>query len=194
MAADAAEVRALLLNLGVALAMSGDAVSLIQDRLQAIAAVNGYEHARISVLPTLLVIALDEREAAGIRTIDSVGQLRLDQAADVIAVARRAEVAELSPAQAQAELEAALDAPARFGTVAYILSHAVLTLGIALLIRPATEDLWVYVALGILVGATQGLGQPLRVGRPACSPSPPPRSSRRSRSSRTAPTKRRRCV
>ena len=89
---------------------------------------NGYEHARISVGPTLLVIALDEREAAGIRTIDSARQLRLDQVADVMAIARRAEVAELSPAQAQVALEAALDAPARFGTVAYILSHAVLTM------------------------------------------------------------------
>ena len=69
----AAELRGLLLNLGVALTMSGDAVSLIQDRLHAIAAVNGYEHARISVGPTLLVIALDEREAAGIRTVDSAG-------------------------------------------------------------------------------------------------------------------------
>ena len=35
-----------------------------------------------------------------------------------MAIARRAEVAELSPAQAQVALEAALDARARFGTVA----------------------------------------------------------------------------
>ena len=43
------DVRAQLLSLGAALTMSGDAVSLIQDRLRAIAAAYGFEQAHISV-------------------------------------------------------------------------------------------------------------------------------------------------
>jgi uncharacterized membrane protein YjjP (DUF1212 family) len=151
-AADPADLRALLLGLGVALTMTGDAVSEIQDRLRAIAAAHGWPRAHISVFPTLLVVSLDDGEPAGIRTIDSVHLLQLDQASEVIAVARRAEVAEIGPSDAREQLERALVMRPRFGTAAYIGAHAVLTVGIGLLIRPATSDLWVYVALGLLVG------------------------------------------
>jgi uncharacterized membrane protein YjjP (DUF1212 family) len=133
--------------------MTGDAVSEIQERLRAIAAAYGWERARISVFPTLLIVVLDDGEPAGVRTIDSVRALQLDQASEVIGVARRAEAGEIAPAAALDELQRALEQRPRFGTAAYVASHGVLTLGIGLLIRPATEDLWVYVALGLLVGA-----------------------------------------
>jgi uncharacterized membrane protein YjjP (DUF1212 family) len=139
--------------MGAALTMSGDAVALIQERLSAIAGAYGFGHAHISVFPTLVVVALDDREAAGLRTIDSVRQLRLDQASEVIAVGRRAKAAELEPAEALERLAQILDEPARYGLVAYVASHAVLTIGIGLLIRPAPVELWAYAALGLLVGA-----------------------------------------
>ena len=75
--------------------MSDDAVNLIQDRLRSIAAAHGYPHARIRLFPTLIIVALRDSEPAVIRTIDSVRQLRLDQASEVIAIARSAERAEL---------------------------------------------------------------------------------------------------
>jgi uncharacterized membrane protein YjjP (DUF1212 family) len=143
----------LLLELGVALTMTGDAVSVIQERLRAIATAYGYAHAHVAVFPTLLIVGLGEGQATGFRTIDSGAQLRLDQASEVIRLAQRAEAAELDPAAARAALTAILAAPPRFGTIAYILSHGVLTVGLALVMHPAAVDLWVYVALGGLVGA-----------------------------------------
>jgi uncharacterized membrane protein YjjP (DUF1212 family) len=148
-----AEVQALLLRVGAALTMTGDAVSLVQERLSAIAAAYGYPRAKVSVLPTLLVITLGDGRPAGVSEIDSVGQLTLGQASEVIAVVRRAEAAEIPPADAMAEIDAILRAPPRFGAVAFIASHAVLTVGIGLLIRPAAVDLSVYFGLGLLVGA-----------------------------------------
>ena len=142
-----------LLRLGVALTMTGDAVSEIQQQLRRIAAVYGFEGAHIAVFPTLVVVALRDGEPAGIRTIDSFGKLRLDQASEVILVARRAERERLAPAEALAELRRTLARPSRFGAVSTILAHAVLTVGIGLLIRPAAVDLWVYVLLGALVGS-----------------------------------------
>jgi uncharacterized membrane protein YjjP (DUF1212 family) len=150
---DSADVRAVLLSLGAALTMSGDAVSQIQERLRAIAAAYGYEQAHISVFPTLLIVSLGDGEPAGIRTIDSVYQLPLDHTSEVFAIARRAEAGKLTPSEASAALAAALVAPPRFGTVAYIASHGLLTIGIGLLIHPAAVELWVYAALGVLVGA-----------------------------------------
>ncbi len=122
-----------------------------------------------------------------IRTIDSVRQLRLDQASEVIAIARSAERAELPPAVALAKLRQTLDSRPRFGPVAYIASHGVLTVGLGLVIHPAAVELWVYAALGILVGAMKAWAQ--RRGATAiCSPSSPPPWSRRSRSSARAVT------
>jgi len=105
--------------------MSGDAVSLIQDRLGTIGAAYGYPQARISLFPTLLIVALRDGEPAIVGTIDSVRQLRLDQASGVIAVARRAERAELAPAEALAELRELLASRPRFGPTAYIASQGV---------------------------------------------------------------------
>ena len=142
--------------------MSDDAVSLIQDRLRSVAAAYGYPHARISLFPTLIIVALREGEPATVRTIDSVRQLRLDQASEVIAVARRAERAELAPAEALAKLREILASRPRFGPTAYIASHGVLTIGLGLVIHPAAVELWVYAALGILVGAMKTLGAAAR--------------------------------
>jgi uncharacterized membrane protein YjjP (DUF1212 family) len=151
--AETGDVQRLLLAIGVALTMTGDAVSEIQGQLQSIARAYGYEHAHISVFPTLLMVALEAGEPASLRTIDSFRQLRLDQASDVIRLARSAERAQIAPADALEQLAAILSTPPRFGAVAYIASHGVLTIGLALLIHPATADLWVYAALGVLVGA-----------------------------------------
>jgi uncharacterized membrane protein YjjP (DUF1212 family) len=146
------DVQAILLRMGAALTMTGDAVSLIEERLAAIAAAYGYPEARISVLPTLLIVSLGDGEPAAVRNIDSVVQLTLGQSSEIIAIARRAEAAEIAPAEAMAEIDATLRAPPRFGPVAYVVSHAVLTVGLGLLIRPAAVDLWVYAALGAVVG------------------------------------------
>ena len=156
---DAGEVRALLLGLGVALTMSGDAVSLVQERLRSIATAYGYPQARLTVFPTLLIVALDEGEAASVRTIDSVRELRLDQASEVITIARRAETSELTPVAALSRLERTLAARPRFGPAAFIASHAVLTVGLGLVINPAPVDLSVYTALGALVGAMKIFAQ-----------------------------------
>ena len=65
-AATPSDVRAFLLAVGVALTMTGDAVSEIQRHLRSIAAAYGYEDAHISVLPTYLIVLLhdgDPRES-----------------------------------------------------------------------------------------------------------------------------------
>jgi len=151
--ADAANVRRLLLQLGVALTMTGDAVSEIQGHLRAIATAYGHPRARVAVFPTMLIVALDEGESAGFRPIDPVGELRLDQASDVIRLARAAEKTRMPPGEALAELARILAMRPRFGSTASIVSHGVLTVGLGLVINPAPVDLWVYAALGMLVGA-----------------------------------------
>ena len=143
----------MLLALGVALTMTGDAVSEVQHRLGAIAEAYGYSRARISVLPTMLIVALDDGKPAGLRTIDSFRALRLDQASEVIHLARRAESGRHAPSESLDELHRILRARPRFGTAARVAAHGVLTVGLGLVIHPAAVDLGAYAALGFLVGA-----------------------------------------
>jgi len=82
-------VQSLILTLGVALTMTGDAVIEIQRRPRATAAAYGYDNAAISVLPTLLVVSLRDGRSGAVKTIDSIRQLRLDQSSQVIAIARQ---------------------------------------------------------------------------------------------------------
>ena len=152
-ASDPADVRDLLLDLGVALTLTGDAVSEVQGSLRSIAAAYGYDHARISIFPTLLIVVISDGETAGLRVIDSLAALRLDQASDVIRLADRAGAAKIDADAARAELERILATRPRFGPVASIASHSVLTVGLGLVIHPAAVDLSVYAALGALVGA-----------------------------------------
>jgi uncharacterized membrane protein YjjP (DUF1212 family) len=156
------EVQGLLLELGVALTMTGDAVSEIESQLRSVATGYGFPLARISVFPTLLIVGLGDGGATGVRTIDSFRQLRLDQASAVIHLARAAAAGRLAPLEASAELERILRAAPRFGVAASIVSHGVLTVGLGLVIRPAAVDLWIYFALGALVGAMKALAA--RVG------------------------------
>jgi uncharacterized membrane protein YjjP (DUF1212 family) len=156
--AETGDVQRLLLAMGVALTMTGDAVSEIQGQLRSIARAYGYERAHISVFPTLLMVSLGDGQPASVRTIDSFRQLRLDQASAVIRLARSAERAEIAPPDALERLAGIFNTPSRFGTVAYIASHGVLTVGLGLLIHPAAVDLWVYAALGVLVGAMKAWG------------------------------------
>lgn len=155
--ADPEHVEALMLALGAALTSTGDAVSEVQGHLRSIAATYGYGRAHVSVFPTVLMVALREGDVAGIRVIDSSEQLRLDQASEVIEIARRAEAAELAPAEALAELEHTLKSSPRFGLPSYIASHALLTLGLGLVIGPASVDLFWYLGLGGLVGGMKAL-------------------------------------
>jgi uncharacterized membrane protein YjjP (DUF1212 family) len=153
----------------------GDMIAL----MTALAAAYGDEQAHISRFPTLLIVSLGDGEPAGIRTIDNIYQLPLDHTSEVFAIARRAQAGEPTPSEAQAALDAALVAPPRFGTVAYIASHGMLTIGIGLLIHPAAVELWVYAALGVLVGAIKAWARRYATAG-HCSPSWWRRSCRRS--------------
>ena len=78
-AADGGDIEPLLLELGRALTMTGDAVSEIESHLRTVAAAYGHPDAIVAVLPTALIVAVGGH-AAQVQVIDSSTQLRLDQA------------------------------------------------------------------------------------------------------------------
>ena len=86
------ELQQFLLYLGSALTAAGEAVNHVELHLRRVAAAYGAPHARVSVLPTYLVVALEPGRPA---TLEPTRQLRavlrLDQTAALFEVLKAAQ-------------------------------------------------------------------------------------------------------
>ena len=126
---------ALLVELGDTMVDSGDPVTHVRDTLERVAEVNGVRGAEIIVLPTALIITLPGMEES--RTeVASTGEstLRLDQVEAVFTVADAAERGEIGPRAALVEIRSARDLPPSFGPAVIVAGHAVIAMGLAIIL------------------------------------------------------------
>jgi uncharacterized membrane protein YjjP (DUF1212 family) len=158
-APEPAELQRFLLLLGSALTAAGEAVNEINEHLQSVAAAYGAPSAKIVVLPTFVVVALDPTRPA---TLEPTGQLhgalRLDQTSALFDVLKRAVRAEIRPADGSREILDLVDMPPRFGRAVTLAGHVVLTVGICLILQPTAEDLALAALFGALVGVLKQAG------------------------------------
>lgn len=147
------ELMAVLVELGDTMVDSGDPVTHVRDTLQRVAEINGVPAAEIIVLPTALIITLPGMEEA--RTeVAATGEskLRLDQVEAVFTVADAAESGELGPRAALAQLRAARERPPSFGPVVIVAGHAVIAMGLAVILSGGWTEIAVAAVLGAGVG------------------------------------------
>jgi len=153
------ELQQFLLYLGSALTAAGEAVNEIEEHLRRVAAAYGAPHARVSVLPTYLVLSLEPGRPA---TLEPTGQLRgvlrLDQTAALFGVLKAAERGEPPPDEASRRIREIVDMRPRFGPGVTILGHVVLTVGICLVLQPTWGDLALAALFGALVGVFKLIG------------------------------------
>lgn len=144
-----------LLELGMLLLATGDAVSDIEERLVEAARAYGESDARVMVLPTAVVIASGSRDPAALARVDSAAgegvQLRLDQVTEVLNVARSAAAGELPADRGLDALRKVREMPSLYNSWVTILAYIVVTVGIGLIIRPQAQLLPAYVGFGLLV-------------------------------------------
>ncbi|PRY30862.1 uncharacterized membrane protein YjjP (DUF1212 family) [Pseudosporangium ferrugineum] len=153
MVGEAEDLQQFLLFLGSALTAAGEAVNRIEERLCRVAAAYGAPQARVSVLPTYVVVALRPGRPATLEPTRQLrGGLRLDQTAALFEVLRSAEQGGLPPDQGSRQVQAVIDMPPRFGVTVRVLGHAVLTVGICLILHPTWGDLILAGLFGVLVG------------------------------------------
>ncbi|XVU27060.1 threonine/serine ThrE exporter family protein [Actinoplanes sp. CA-054009] len=153
------ELQQFLLYLGSALTAAGEAVNQIEDRLRRVAAAYGAPHARVSVLPTYLVVSLEPGRPATLEPTRQLrGGLRLDQVAAVYDLLKEAEQGRPEPVEGIARIERIVAMRARFRPVLQIGSYAVLTGGICLVLQPTWGDLLLSVMFGAMVGALKLVG------------------------------------
>jgi uncharacterized membrane protein YjjP (DUF1212 family) len=154
------ELLLFLADLGAALSAIGETVDAIEERLAVIARAYGLEHARFSVFPTSLFLTLGRGEAA---TIEPTRRLsatpRLDQISAVHRLAEEAERGVVAPVAGIARLEEIRATGSRFGPLVSILGYAILTMGIAMILRPAPRDVAAAAALGCVVGVLRLLAR-----------------------------------
>jgi len=125
---DAAEMLELLAQLGVAMAVSGEAPSLIRDSLQKIAAYG--QPMRSNMLPTMILIETGEADSTRVAIAGAVGRYyRFDQIAEVYAVLSEADRGAIAPADGLDRLRSLRDMPPRFSTAVRIVGHALLQSG-----------------------------------------------------------------
>jgi uncharacterized membrane protein YjjP (DUF1212 family) len=146
------ELQQFLLYLGSALTAAGEAVNQVEEHLRRVAAAYGAPRARVSVLPTYLVVALEPGRPATLEPTRQLrGVLRLDQTAALFDVLKAAERGGLSPEEGSHRIQQIVDRSPRFGASSTILGHVVLTVGICLVLQPTWGDLALAALFGALV-------------------------------------------
>jgi uncharacterized membrane protein YjjP (DUF1212 family) len=147
------ELHEFLLFLGSALTAAGEAVNVIQEHLLRVATAYGAPLARISVFPTFLVVSLEPgMPVTQEPTRQLGGGLRLDQTAALYRLLRSAERGEVDPADGARQVLDLVAMPPRFGAVVRVLGHAILTVGICMILMPTGADLLLAGLFGVLVG------------------------------------------
>lgn len=149
-----APLHAFLLDLGGALTLAGAAVSETQERLLRVAAANGATEARVLVFPTALIVSTGAEDRATIDAIPSVaGGLPLDQVSALYELLDLAETGAIAPAEGRAALREIRAREPRHGAIVELLSYAVLTVGLCLILQPTPVDVAISFGLGLVVGA-----------------------------------------
>ena len=115
---DARELRRFLVGLGSGMTAAGDSVDDVESRLRRVAGAYGAAGARITVLPTFLVLALGPGDTTTIeRTQTRDGVLRLDQTAALFELVKQAERREIEPVEGIRRLAGIGASAPRFGSV-----------------------------------------------------------------------------
>jgi uncharacterized membrane protein YjjP (DUF1212 family)/uncharacterized membrane protein YjjB (DUF3815 family) len=148
-----AEVRDLLVELGVAMSVAGDSVDAIDSTLREIVAAYGVEHVEVAVLPTSLMVSTGQGTGTQIQIgVPQGPSLRFDQVAELYSVVRAASSAAISPSEALDRLDAVSRMPPTFRWPLRTFGHAVLTVGLALLLQPTMGAVLAAFVLGLFVG------------------------------------------
>ena len=149
----ATELLPFLSQLGHVLIASGEAVAVIEDLLRRIARAHGLPRVSVVAFPTVLFVKLDDGHAARLDFTSEEGlTLRFDQIESAFALARNAEALTVTPAQGLAKLREIRAQPPLFGGAASVLGHMLMTIGIALCLRPTLSIIGAAAFFGLVVG------------------------------------------
>lgn len=150
---DTSELLEFLYRLGQAYLACGEQTAQVELQLRRVATSYGARRPRVVAFPTAVFISLHDGEQERVTLAEGPLQsLRLDQMADVYELGAAAQTGRIPLSEGLQSLTAINRKPARFGVIGMLIGHAILTIGIALLLNPALVSVLVAGGLGLLVG------------------------------------------
>jgi uncharacterized membrane protein YjjP (DUF1212 family) len=142
-----------LFRLGRAYLACGEQTAKVEKLLRSIASAYGMRKSRVVAFPTAVFISLHDSKGERVTLAESEPQmLRLDQMADVYALGEEAQSGRVDPLEGLKRLAAIRRQKARFGPVGLVVGHAILTVGLALVLMPTPTNLAAAAVLGFIVG------------------------------------------
>jgi uncharacterized membrane protein YjjP (DUF1212 family) len=147
------ETRQFLIGIAEAMTLSEESVDVIADTLRRIAAAYGQGESEFIILPTVVLIQTDGVIQGRLITRTAGRKpLRFDQIAELYRIIREAEQGAIDPVDGIEQLNAMGAQRPRFGWLVRTFGHAVLTVGLCLLLVPSWTGVAISFALGLLVG------------------------------------------
>lgn len=141
-------------RLGQAYLASGEQTALVELFLRRIATAQGARRTRVVAFPTAIFINVESgtEDEHVTFTEGPIQTLRLDQIAEVYTLGEAAQRGEIAPEEGLRVLTETLKKPARFGMVGAVAGHAILTVGLAMVLWPSPSNIVAAAVLGAIVG------------------------------------------
>ena len=159
-AADADVLLEFLFRLGQAYLACGEQTAKVELTLRRIATANRMRRARVVLFPTAVFITLHDGEQERVTLAEGPSDsFRLDQIADVYELGSAAEAGAISPAMGLERLNEIRRKGARFGKAGVIVGHAILSIGVAIVLAPTFPSIVATAVLGAIVGILKVFNQ-----------------------------------
>jgi uncharacterized membrane protein YjjP (DUF1212 family) len=157
---DTSELLEFMFRLGQALLASGEQTASVELVLRRIASAYGVRRSRVVAFPTAIFISV--HEGAEERTTLAEGpsqSLRLDQIADVYTLGDAAQRGDLPPSDGLKQLTEILRKSPRFGPLGGIVGHAILSVGVGMVLMSTPANLVAAGVLGAIVGIVKAFNR-----------------------------------
>src|SRR5271165_6605577 len=152
--ADTTVLLEFMFRLGQAYLACGEQTAQIELLLRRTATAYGIRRSRVVAFPTAIFISVHDGKEERITLAEGpTNTLRLDQIADVYSLGVQAQKGAIAPAEGLERLVAVFRKKARFGPAGIVLGHTILTIGLAIVLKPEWSNLIVAAALGTIIGA-----------------------------------------
>jgi uncharacterized membrane protein YjjP (DUF1212 family)/uncharacterized membrane protein YjjB (DUF3815 family) len=142
-----------LFRLGQAYLACGEQTAKVELLLRRTATAYGMRNARVVAFPTAVFISLHDSTGERVTLAQcETNLLRLDQMADFYALGALAQKGRLDLRAGLERLAAIRRQKPRFGKVGFVFGHAILTVGLALVLMPTITNIMAATVLGLIVG------------------------------------------
>ena len=149
-----------LYRLGQAYLASGEQTAEVERMLRRAALSYGAKSPRIVTFPTAVFLSFQDSLGEQVAIAEVPQQnLRLDQIADIYELGDQAQAGTVSAQQGVTRIQEILKQPARFGAAGAIGGHAILSVGLALVLTQSPTNLAATAGLGAIVGALKLLNR-----------------------------------